>query len=109
MDNQNFGNNFQQPNFQQMYQQPMNNGLAEPVTFGEWIIFWLIMCVPCLNIIMLFVWAFGSNTKLSKANFCKAYLVVYAVILVLIIIIFAIFGAALTSFFGSLSTINFIF
>ena len=36
------------------------------ITTSEWIIVKLIMLVPLVNIIMLFVWAFGDNSNLSK-------------------------------------------
>ena len=42
------------------------------VTTKEWIITMLILLIPVVNIVMTFVWAFGSNTKPSKANYFKA-------------------------------------
>lgn len=57
--------------------------LEEPVSLGEWVIMYLIMMVPLVNIIMLFVWGFGSGTKKSKANYCKATLIFMAISFVL--------------------------
>ena len=62
------------------------NIYAEPVTMGEWVLTFLILCIPCLNIITMFVWAFSSSTKKSKANFFKAYLVVCVISIVLSIV-----------------------
>ncbi len=53
--------------------------LEEPVSLSEWVIMYLIMMVPLVNIIMLFVWGFGSGTKKSKANYCKASLIFMAI------------------------------
>ena len=52
----------QQPYQQQPYQQQApyqapTGDLEEPVSFGEWMITLLIMMIPCVNIVMMFVWA----------------------------------------------------
>ena len=47
-------------------QTQQNNGI---VTMGEWVVTILLCGIPLVNLIMLFVWAFGSNTKISKKNF----------------------------------------
>lgn len=63
---------YQQYQPQQPYQQAYQAGdgeLEEPVTFADWMVTMLIMFIPCVNIIMMFVWAFGSTTKKSKANY----------------------------------------
>ena len=65
----------------QVSTQPSNVGLNAVVSVGEWILTLLIASIPLVNIIMLFVWGFGSNTKLSKANWAKATLI-WMVILV---------------------------
>ena len=99
--NQNVYNN-QATNYGQPMYQQTNNNLEEPVTLGEWIILFLISMVPCVNIIMLFVWAFGSNTKTSKKNYCRASLIITAVILVIYFIVIAIAGASLMTIFNDL-------
>jgi len=54
-----------------------------PVSVGEWVLTYLILCVPIVNIVMLFVWAFGSSTNPSKANWAKASLIWFAIAFVL--------------------------
>ena len=46
----------------------------EPVSFGDWMLTMLLLVIPIVNIVMLFVWAFGSNTNPSKSNWAKASL-----------------------------------
>ncbi len=46
----------------------------EPMSVGDWMVTMLIMMIPCVNIVMLFVWAFGSGNK-SRANYFKATLI----------------------------------
>ena len=58
----------------------------------EWLITLLILCVPLVNIIMMFVWGFGSNTKPTKANFCKAYLILTAIFVVLYVLLIMVVG-----------------
>ena len=56
----------EQMNYQ--YQEPQSY-MEEPMTIGEWMITLLIMLIPCVNIIMAFVWAFSSKEKKSKSNY----------------------------------------
>ena len=67
----------QQQPYQQTYQQSYqpDSDLEEPVSFGDWMLSILLMMIPCVNIFMMFVWAFGSGTKKSKSNYFKAVLV----------------------------------
>lgn len=51
------------------------------VSVGEWLITLLIASIPLVNIIMLLIWAFSGNTKLSKANWAKATLVWLLIVL----------------------------
>lgn len=88
-------NDFQQnyPNYgyQQMYQQPYQNmyvplqrdDMSETVTTKEWVIALLLLCVPVVNFIMPFIWAFSDSEKKSKSNFFKAYLIIALISVVL--------------------------
>lgn len=93
---------YQQP-YQQQYQQPYQSGdneVEEPVSFADWMVTMLIMCIPCLNIIMMFVWAFGSGTKKSKANYFRAMLVWTLISIVLVVLLVIIYGAVFASLVG---------
>jgi len=35
----------------------------------------LLLCIPVINVIVLFLWAFGKHSKKSKENYAKAALV----------------------------------
>ena len=91
-------NNLNQ-NPQQMptYSQPE----VEPViTLGEWVLTILITCIPCVNIIMLLVWAFGSSAPKTKSNWAKAQLIFVAIGVVLSIILSTVMSASLASIYG---------
>ena len=102
-----YGGQYQQPSVQDQlqyqYQHPESN-LEEPMTLGEWLITMLIMLIPCVNIIMAFVWAFSSKEKKSKSNYFKAWLIFMAIVIVLYIILLVVFGAAMAASFSAIST-----
>lgn len=59
----------------------------EPVMgVGQWMIITLVMSIPCVNIIMLFVWGFGKG-NLTRANYCKAALIWWIISMVLMVIL----------------------
>ena len=68
--------------------QPMSKDISQPMSISDWLITYLIMIVPIVNIVMLFIWGFGSNTNLSKANWAKA-------ILIWMVILFVLYGIIL--------------
>lgn len=91
---------FQQPTYAPQYQQQA----ASIVSTKEWLVTLLLLIIPLVNIIMLFVWAFGSGSNPSKANYAKATLIFAAIGLVLYILFgVIIFGSIL----GSLGAMNY--
>ena len=68
---------------------------SEPVSIGDWIITWIVLAIPLVGLVMMFVWGFSSSTKPSKKNFCIAALIIAAIMIVLYILLFVLFGAAL--------------
>ena len=83
-----YGNNSYQP------YQPSQLDLEEPVKMSEWLISLLLMMVPCVNIVMMFVWAFSKTEKKSKSNFFKAQLIMVGVVFALYMVILIIAVAA---------------
>ena len=89
---------YQQPYQQPVYQQPVQ-GLEEPMSLGEWMITLLIMFIPCVNIVMMFVWAFSKNQKQSKSNFFKAQLIYTGIVILLYLIVFVVFCVSMASMY----------
>lgn len=81
------------------YQAPAEDPNDKPMKVGDWIITWLILIIPLVNLVMPFVWAFGSNVNKSKKSYFQAYLIMMAIGIVLWII----FAAAIGTFFYSIS------
>ena len=65
---------------------------SDPLRVGQYIGMLILMCVPILNIILLFVWSFGSSANLNKKNSARASLILGAIGLILSIV----FGTALS-------------
>lgn len=63
-----------------------------PLSPGQYLSIFLLMCVPILNIILLFVWSFGSRANLNKKNFARASLILLACAAVLLPLTILFFG-----------------
>lgn len=102
--------NYQNDNSQQQYQDNLNYNIGNnmsynqnnyqgldtsPMSMGDWILTLLAAMIPCAGIILYLVWAFSSTGNINRRNFCRAQLIIIAVVFVLYIIMFAVFGAAL--------------
>jgi hypothetical protein len=68
---------------------------APAVRVGEWVITILLLAIPIVNLVMLLVWSFGGGANPSKTNFAKASLIWMVIGIVLTIIFYTIFGAAM--------------
>lgn len=120
MDNNMNNNPYQQPGQPQQpqYQQPVNQfqptnqyqpqmpayqpELEEPVSVGDWVgTMLLYSLVPCVGLIVYIVWAFSKDTKKSKANYCKACLLIMLIEIVLVIVLALIFGGTIVAAISS--------
>tara|TARA_Y100001970_G_scaffold285419_1_gene405056 strand:- start:3183 stop:3986 length:804 start_codon:yes stop_codon:yes gene_type:complete len=57
---------------------------------GDWLITFLITVIPMVNIIMVLIWAFGSNGNIHRKEWAKAILIWFAIIMALYLVIFVI-------------------
>ena len=64
--------------------------VSNEVSFGEWFLTLFLVAIPLVGIVLLFVWAFGSTTNPSKANWAKASLAWAAIGIVLYLLIFVV-------------------
>ncbi len=88
----------QQPAQQIIVQQGANaSNLSPTVTMGDWFLFFILQCIPGVNLIMLIVFACDSN-KPSRANYCKLMLLLMIIVPILAFLI-------ITLFFGGLATV----
>lgn len=64
---------------------------APVVSVKEWLLTNLILMIPLVNIVMMLVWAFGSNTNPNKANYFKAALILFAIVMVIYLVLAVVF------------------
>lgn len=72
----------------------------EEMTLGQWIGTIVLCMIPCVNIVMLIVWAAGNGNPIRK-RFAQAYLIVTVAVYVIGIILYAVAGAALMASLGA--------
>lgn len=94
------------PQGQQSYappQQPMYNNMSymgndktAPMTMGQYLVMFLILMIPIVNIIMPFVWAFG-DTNVNKKNLARAMLIMMAIGIIFAILFSSVVGAIYSS------------
>jgi hypothetical protein len=58
----------------------MNDTEYRPITIGNWILTFILLAIPLVNIIMLIVWAATGSTHPSKKSFAQAYLILIGAI-----------------------------
>lgn len=64
------------------------------MSVGDWLVTLLLMVIPLVNLVLLFVWAFGSGNK-NRSNWAKAELILLAIVIALYILFFVVFGFSL--------------
>lgn len=81
------------------YAYPMPQQPVEEVSTGKWILYHLIPCIPVVGglifIVMLFVWAFGTDKNATFRNWAKSQLIFMAasvVISILLIVLLLVLG-----------------
>lgn len=90
---------FQQQQYQQASYENFSEGpyVEEPMSVSDWLMVMLVMCIPCVNLIMMFVWAFSNSEKKSKSNYFKASLIWAAIIFGAAILFVIIAGISVAS------------
>ncbi|MEG2930665.1 MAG: zinc-ribbon domain-containing protein [Ruthenibacterium sp.] len=75
----------------------MGNWACEPVTMGQWLLNYLIIAIPVVNLVMLFIWGFGGSTKLSQRNWARATLIWMAIGIASLVLFIVLFGVLMFS------------
>ena len=78
------------------YYQNQHDPNKDVMGMGEWLITLIVLAIPCVNMIMYFVWAFGNGNE-NRKNFCRAGLIMMAVGIVLTILLYSVIGISIVS------------
>ena len=92
---------YQAPQYQVPNYSKKPTEIGEVMSLSNWLVMMLLMCIPCANIILLFVWAFDSNQNKNKSNFCKAYLIMLAIWTALVLTFYIIVGFSAAAAIGA--------
>ena len=93
---------------QQTYYPPQQTynaaaGGAPVMSVGSYIGTMLLSAIPLVGFILLLVWAFGSDTNPNKKNFCRAYLILMLIGVVLSIIFAGVLGGIISNLINDIS------
>lgn len=72
----------------------------DEMTLGQWIGTLILVSIPCVNLVMLIIWAAGSGNSTRK-KFAQAYLIVMAIVFVITFVAGLLFGASLMAMLPS--------
>lgn len=65
----------------------------QPISVGEWVLYLFLLSIPLVNIVILGIWAFGSEPNQTKKNFARAGLIWIAIgFIFYLLLMFLIFG-----------------
>ncbi len=90
---QNYSQQTQPPNYYPNFGQDVS-----PLSVGQFFLMMFLMCIPVVNIILIFIWAFGSNVNVNKKNFSRAILIWVLISIAISIILSIVFAALLSAF-----------
>ena len=68
-------------------QPPRYNENEEPLSIGSYLLMILVSAIPLVNLILLLIWAFGSNVNVNRQNYARAALIMGVIGIVLAIML----------------------
>lgn len=73
------------------------------MSMGDWVLTLLAFMIPCAGIILYFVWAFSNGGNQNRKNFCRAYLIIAGICmvigLILWVVMFAVVGTSMRYYY----------
>jgi hypothetical protein len=91
-----------QPYYQQPQQQYPVATQWPHMKLKDWVVTYLLMLIPIANIVLIFMWAFGSNVNPSKKSYFQGVLILFAVGILFAIIFSTVIATMFSSVFGLL-------
>ena len=121
--NQQFDNQYYQPNQPQLpqqpqpqyqppqpqyqppvYQQPVYDPTREVMSVGSYVLMFILLSIPVVNVICWIVWLVSPDTNKNKKNYVIANIIIYAIsvgVLILAVIVMAALGISLAEIGGA--------
>ena len=96
---------YQQPVYQQpVYQQPVYDPTKEVMSVGSYVLMFILLSIPVVNVICWIVWLVSPDTNKNKKNYVIANIIIYAIsvgVLILAGIVMAALGISLAEIGGA--------
>lgn len=74
---------------------------TSPLKTTDFLILHLLNMIPLVGLILMLMWSFSDNVNLNRKNFCRAYLIMYAISLVLSILFIILYVVILGVLFSN--------
>ena len=94
-----------QPQYQKpVYQQPIYDPTKEVMSVGSYVLMFILLSIPVVNVICWIVWLVSPDTNKNKKNYVIANIIIYAIsvgVLILAVIVMAALGISLAEIGGA--------
>lgn len=70
---------------------------SETISVGDWIVTFIILAIPLVNIGAMLYWAFSGSANPSKRTYAQASLILFVVAVVFYLLVVVVFGVSLGS------------
>lgn len=57
----------------------IDNSIAPVMRVLDWVVVLVLSVLPVVNIVVMFIWAFGNTDNPNRSNFAKAFLIIIAI------------------------------
>lgn len=82
------------------------NNRDSVVSTGRWLLFFILMCIPIVNIIVVLVEAFGHNSNRNIQSYCRALLLWMLLGIAMVVLTVVMFRAQVTKFIQNFDITN---
>ncbi len=72
--------------------------MAPVITVGQWLIMFILLAIPIVNIVILILWASDSQSNPNRSNYAKATLIIMAASILLAAVFFGALVGLMQSF-----------
>lgn len=56
--------------------------MAPVMRVRDWLLLFLLLIIPFVNLILMFYWAFSSSGNPNRRSYCRAFLVVFGILII---------------------------
>lgn len=97
-------NNLNNEQQYQQYEQPTED--TSVMSTGQWLLTTFLLTLPCVGLILAFVWAFG-NENVNRKNYCRAWLIWQVIAIVISVVFGMIMGVAMAGIMESMGAMEY--